>query len=97
MTTEERLSGWRGMDEHIPYDTPLEIRVGRMTMWARLIPDGSENEDGSCDQWVAEYEGEHPPCWSDGACWESNDDECMSLQPTAWRLPAPPATGQGGE
>lgn len=56
-----------------------------MTFLARLEPDASENEHGSCHQWVAAIEGEHPPCWSDGACWASNEDEVASLQPTAWR------------
>jgi len=48
-----------------------------------------------CDQWQAAVEGEHPPCWSDGACWESNADEIGSLQPNAWRpLPTPPEQEQ---
>lgn len=76
-------SGWMPI-ETAPYDTPVEIQVGRMTMWARLLPNASEGEDGPCDQWQAEYEGEHPPCWSGGACWASNEDEVESLQPTAW-------------
>lgn len=76
-------SGWMPI-ETAPYDTPVEIQVGRMTMWARLLPNASEGEDGPCDQWQAEYEGEHPPCWSGGACWASNEDEVESLQPTTW-------------
>lgn len=84
MSMEERLAGWQPI-ETAPYGTPVEIRVGRMTMWARLQPGVSEDEDGnSVDQWQAEYEGEHPPCWSGGACWASNEDEIESIQPTAW-------------
>ncbi len=77
--------------ETAPYDTTLEVRVGSMTFLARLQPDAAEDENGSCDQWQAAVEGEHPSCWSEGACWESNIDECQSLQPTGWRpLPSPP-------
>lgn len=78
------MSAWYSI-EIAPYNEPVEIRVGHMTIVARLLPDVSEDENGSCDQWAAEFEGEHPPCWSDGACWASNEDEIMSLQPTAWR------------
>lgn len=71
-----------------PYSTPVEVRVGSMTFLARLLPDASEGENGSCDQWVAEIEGEHPPCWSGGSCWAMNEDEVESLQPTGWRFPS---------
>lgn len=86
-----RMEGWRPI-ETAPYDTPVEVRVGSMTFLARLLPDASMSSlDETCDQWQAEIDGEHPPCWSEGACWSSNVDEVMSLQPTAWRLPTPPA------
>lgn len=81
---------WRDI-ESAPYNTPVEIKVGSMTFLARLHPDASMSSlDESCDQWQAEINGEHPPCWSGGACWASNENEDMSLQPTAWRLPTPP-------
>lgn len=74
-----------------PYDTPVEVKVGSMTFLARLLPDASMSSlDETCDQWQAEIDGEHPPCWSGGACWASNENEDMSLQPTAWRTPTPP-------
>jgi len=67
------------------YGETVEVKVGSMTLLAKLLHNHSENEHGSCDQWVAAIEGEHPPCWSDGCCWDSNEDEITSLQPTAWR------------
>lgn len=82
--------GWRDI-ESAPYNTPVEIKVGSMTFLARLHPDASMSSlDESCDQWQAEIDGEHPPCWSGGACWASNENEDMSLQPTAWRYPPAP-------
>lgn len=72
--------------ETAPYNQIVEVRAGKMTFHARLVPDASWSDlDTRCDQWQAAIEGEHPPCWSDGACWESNADEVASLQPTAWR------------
>jgi hypothetical protein len=62
---------------------------------AVLLPDVSQDGHGNeCDQWSAAREGEHPPCWSGGGCWASNEDEVISLQPNAWR-PSPPANDEG--
>lgn len=85
---------WRPI-ETAPYDTPVEVKVGSMTFLARLLADASMSSlDETCDQWQAENDGEHPPCWSGGACWASNENEDMSLQPTAWRYPPAPEAGQ---
>jgi hypothetical protein len=76
---------WRDDTDNAPYDTPVLVRVGDMTFIAKLIPDAGMREDEtSCDQWVAVNEGEHPPCWSGGACWDSNEDGDRSIQPYAW-------------
>lgn len=46
-------------------------------------------EDCAC--WVAFDEGEEPPCWTDGVCWASNEDDEPSELPTHWMpLPAAP-------
>lgn len=77
---------WQPIDT-APYSTPVEVRVGSMTFLARLESDASLSDDEQpCDQWQAVNEGEHPPCWSEGACWSSNTDEVMSRQPEAWRF-----------
>lgn len=84
-----RASDWQPI-ETAPYRKNVEVRVGEgMTFLAMLVPDASmTDEEQSCDQWTATHEGEHPPCWSGGGCWASNEDEVESLQPTAWRYPA---------
>lgn len=77
-------AAWSGV-ENAPYDTPLTVLAGGMTFAAILRRDASLNEDGeSCDQWQAVVEGEHPPCWTDGACWESNEDGISCLWPEAF-------------
>lgn len=75
-----------------PCDIDLYVRAGGMTFKARLLLDRSMRHSGEWrDQWVASIEGEHPPCWTEGACWQSNEDEVGSLRPTHYRLlPAPP-------
>lgn len=84
---------WRPLDT-APYNTPVRIKAGNMTFIAELLPSASMNEDGECDQWQAVHEGEHPPCWSGGACWASNEDEDPSLQPKGW-MPLPPSPEKG--
>jgi hypothetical protein len=54
--------------------------------------------DGSgadCWSWVAAEEGKHPPCWSGGAYWDSNENEMPSTPPLRWR-PAPPTQQESG-
>lgn len=76
---------WKSIAD-APYDTPLTIRVGGMTFGAILRRGASETTDGDpCDQWQALIADEHPPCWTDGACWEINADGYGSREPEAWR------------
>lgn len=83
----EQIVGWQDIAS-APFNTPVRVKAGSMTFLARLIPNAAMATDEQvCDQWQAEVEGEHPPCWSGGACWESNEDEALSLQPTQW-MPA---------
>jgi hypothetical protein len=77
--------------ETAPDDEPVQVRVGESMVFDAVLRRGAslDQDERECDQWVAIHEGEHPPCWTDGACWSSNADEVMSLQPSAWRrLPA---------
>ena len=81
----EALGGWQPTDT-APMDTEVEVRTGLMAFRAKLVPGAGMTENEQlCDQWQATREGEHPPCWSDGACWSSNADHCPSMQPEAWR------------
>lgn len=81
------MTNWQPI-ESAPYDLAVEVKVGEgMTFIAALARNASMNSDEQpCDQWQAVHEGEHPPCWSEGACWSSNVDDVTSLQPTAWRM-----------
>lgn len=55
-------------------------------MKARWERHGFENAEGkSVGAWVASEEEKHPLCWTDGACWESNEDEMPSDPPMMWR------------
>ncbi len=49
------------------------------------------NSDGEpCGGWMIASEQEPPDCWTDGYCWEVNEDENRSIHPTRWKpLPDP--------
>jgi hypothetical protein len=49
----------------------------------------SENKD--CGSWAFTREDQEPPdCWTEGICWEVNEDGGPSIQPTQWKpLPEP--------
>lgn len=78
---------WQAMDA-APYGISVQVKCeGFRPFLATLVRDGSVNErEQSCDQWQADTDT-FPPCWTDGACWESNADGFMSKQPQMWRYP----------
>lgn len=76
--------GWQSMNT-APLNVTVEIEAGGMIFPARLLGDAAmTSEEESCDQWVAMTDV-YPDCWSEGACWEVNEDENMSAQPERWR------------
>lgn len=49
--------------------------------------DGFYDEAGqSACGWAFMTEQEPPECWTDGVCWESNEDCKKSVEPTHWKL-----------
>lgn len=89
-----KAAEWRPIEE-ARYNTLYQIRAGHMEFPAKLFPEVAINDaNQSCDQWIAEHEGEHPPCWSGGACWANNEDEVPSLQPTHFRPLGPGPEGE---
>lgn len=48
--------------------------------------DGLLGNDGQdCGAWAFMSEQEPPDCWSEGCCWEVNEDGVASVQPDAWK------------
>lgn len=78
---------WRPMSD-APRDGTIfraEIRgYGdcHLIAWTEGI--GVDDDDQPCGAWVHHGPGEPPPCWSDGACWDSNADGSMSAPPVRW-------------
>jgi len=71
-------------------DAPLDRTIILKTWRGKSFParwrDGFlDSEERDCGCWTAEEEGNHPACWDDGVCWESNADGMHSEQPIGWK------------
>jgi len=48
--------------------------------------DGLLNEAGEdCGGWYFASEQEPPECWTDGVCWEANENGSPSVPPIRWK------------
>ena len=81
------MSKWKPIDTAPRDGTQIRVRIpgygsGNIVTWRR----GFENAAGTdCGCWVVADNLEPPPCWTDGVCWERNEDGHPSVQPTHWR------------
>jgi len=81
--------------ETAPKDgTPFQARIpghgdDNVIFWLEGLVD---SDDASCGGWAFSHEEQEPPsCWTDGICWDVNEDELPSVKPTHWMpLPPPP-------
>jgi len=54
--------------------------------WTDDLLDADERP---CGSWQFTRDQEPPDCWTDGICWDQNEDGNPSIRPTHWKhLPA---------
>lgn len=58
--------------------------------WHNGFLDSDEKE---CGTWVFTRDQEPPDCWTDGVCWDKNEDGVPSVKPTRWK-PLPPQSDE---
>ena len=91
------MAEWNADMDAAPRDgTPIQARIvgygsDNIIAWQEGFIDTSGEP---CGCWVY-LEGEPPDCWSDGVCWELNEDELPSAPPVAWKFPSPPEPDNG--
>lgn len=51
--------------------------------WQIGYVDSDENE---CGAWTFMTDQEPPDCWTDGVCWDVNEDGVPSVKPIKWKL-----------
>lgn len=73
---------WRRM-ESAPVEKSVVVWAGGMAFCASLRICDYGPDDPSY-AWVADRLGIHPPCWTDGRCWGSNEHNEPSARPLCW-------------
>lgn len=48
-----------------------------------------DSNEYDCGAWAVAEDQEPPVCWTDGVCWEVNEDGVKSVKPIRW-MPLPP-------
>lgn len=74
--------------ETAPKDgTPIQARIpGNGEDNIIAFHDGFFNSAGEdCGAWCFVEDQEPPDCWTDGICWEVNEDGTASVKPTHWK------------
>ena len=72
------------MPDRLEHPVTVTLSDGREFRAIRVIVFDGERD---CETWATadEYEPLCPPCWTDGTCWASNDDNLPSMPVVAWR------------
>lgn len=84
---------------------PIDTAPSGVAIQARIPGHGDDNvitweafavegPDGPCGAWVFISDQEPPPCWTDGYCWEVNEDGARSAWPTEWKPLATKGTAE---
>jgi hypothetical protein len=87
---------WKPIETAPKDGTPIQAEIpghgsDNVIEWMGGLYDSNGD---SCGGWAFTHEEqEPPPCWTDGICWQVNEDGVPSVQPVRWRpLPPPPET-----
>lgn len=81
------MSEWQSMETAPRDGTVIQVEIpnhrsDNMVYWLNDLVD----DDGNfCGNWAFAYEQEPPECWSDGICWQTNEEGKPSIKPTRWK------------
>lgn len=88
---EFRFGVWYPMHRAPRDGTEIQAEIpgngaDRVIAWYGGLLDSDEQ---SCGGWTFTRDQEPPDCWTDGVCWEVNEDGEPSVKPTRWKLLPP--------
>lgn len=78
---------WQQIDTAPKDGTWIQVRIpghgsDNVVAWINGLLDSNDND---CGGWTFMTEQEPPDTWTDGVCWEVNEDGAQSAQPTEWK------------
>ena len=81
------MSEWQAIETAPRDGTEIQARIpGHGDDNVIALQDGYLDSDGrNCSCWVFTRDQEPPDDWTDGACWEVNEDGNASTPPTHWK------------
>jgi hypothetical protein len=89
------MTDWQPIETAPRDGTGFQARIpghgeDNIIVWQDNALKDSDGDD--CGAWAFLTDQEPPDCWTDGWCWEVNEDGNASVQPTHWTpLPDAPA------
>lgn len=83
------MSDWQPISTAPKNGTPIQAEIpGHGSDNVIAYQFGFANEDGDdddCGAWVFVADQEPPDDWTDGVCWQINEDGVASTKPTRWK------------
>ncbi len=81
------MTEWQPIDMAPKDGTEIQVRIpghgsDNVVAWQTGFMDEDEKE---CGCWVFTRDQEPPESWTDGVCWQSNENEEESVCPTEWK------------
>lgn len=89
------MADWQPIETARQDGTSIQVKIpghgsDNVVAWFGGLMNSREQD---CGGWHWMEDNEPPDCWTDGICWESNEDNIRSVHPTHWQpLPQPPVT-----
>lgn len=86
-TLKEAPTMWQPIDTAPRDGTEIQAKIpgngsDNVIAWLGGLIDSDEKE---CSGWTFTRDQEPPDDWTDGICWEVNEDGVASVQPTHWK------------
>lgn len=81
------MSEWQEIETAPKDGKPIQVKIpgygsDNIIAWHQGFVDAQEQD---CGAWCFVEEQEPPNCWTDGVCWEANERDEKSVQPTHWK------------